>query len=133
MINNTVLVGRLTKDPELRKTQNGISVVSFTLAINRTFNREETDFINCVAWKHSADFMAQYLNKGDLVGITGRIQTRSYDDKNGKKVYITEVVADNVQSLGPRKERENVEYHENTPEIEFSGPVLDIDSDDLPF
>lgn len=146
MINNTVLVGRLTRDPELRKTQSGTSVVSFTLAVERRFKhqgQEDTDFVQCVAWNHSADFMAKYLDKGALVGIEGRIQTRNYDDKAGNKVYVTEVVCSAVQHLESKVETEkrrqgsqqgqydNQQYEE--VEEEFRNPTLDISSDDLPF
>ena len=99
MINRVVLVGRLTKDPVLRKTTNGASVVSFTVACNRLFKQEgqpEADFINTVVWNKTAESVAQYTHKGSLVGVEGRIQTRSYDDRDGKRVYVTEVVADNV-------------------------------------
>ena len=142
MINNVTLVGRLTKDPELRKTQNGVSVVSFTVAVNRRFNRDETDFINVVAWNQTADFLARYATKGSLVGIEGRIQTRNYEDKTGNKVYVTEVVADSVQLLESRAEAEKRQaqgnqgyYEDNSVDIEgeFGGPTLDISSDDLPF
>jgi len=103
MINRVVLVGRLTKDIELKKTNSNTSVCSFTLACNRRFQSKEpgaqtADFINCIAWRQSADFLAQYASKGAIVGVEGRIQTRSYDGQNGK-VYVTEVVADNVQLL----------------------------------
>ena len=86
MINNVVLVGRLTRDPELRKTQTGKSVLSFSCAVNRKFKTETqtADFINCVAWNQTADFLARYATKGALVGIEGRIQTRNYEDKTGK-------------------------------------------------
>ena len=138
MINTVTLVGRITKDPELRKTQTGVSVVKFTLAVNRTFNKEETDFIRVVAWRHSADFLGRYVTKGALLGVVGRIETGSYEDNNGNTVFTTEVVADNVQSLESRKEVEQrqgfapddyVELDQET----FSGPALDISSDDLPF
>ena len=97
MINRVVLVGRLTKDPVLRKTANGASVVSFTVACTRRFKQEgqpDADFINTVAWNKTADIVSQYTHKGSLVGVEGRIQTRSYDDQSGKRVYVTEVVAD---------------------------------------
>jgi len=106
MINRTILVGRITRDVMLRKTQSGTSVVSFTIACNRRIKQEgqpEADFINCVAWNRTADFMAQYVKKGALLGVEGRIQTRNYDDKDGKRVYVTEVVADSVQFLESRK------------------------------
>lgn len=97
MINNVVLTGRLTKDIELRRTTSGKTCTSFILAVNR--NREETDFINCVAWNQEAESLEKYTKKGSLIGIEGRIQTRSYNDKNGKKVYITEVLVRNKTFL----------------------------------
>ena len=92
MINRVVLVGRLTKDVEVRKTGTGLSVASFTVACDRRGSRDaqgqsQADFINCVAWRQAADFLGQYARKGALVGVEGRIQTRNYDDKDGKKVY----------------------------------------------
>ncbi len=105
MINRVVLVGRLTRDPELRKTNSGASVVSFTVACDRRFKTQgqpDADFISCVAWNKVADLMAQYLHKGSLVGVEGRIQTRNYDDANGRRVYVTEVVAESVQFLEPK-------------------------------
>lgn len=106
MINRVVLVGRLTKDPELRYTPNGVAVATFTLAVNRTFMNQsgerEADFINCVVWRKQAENMANYLRKGSLTGIEGRIQTRSYENQEGRRVYVTEVVADSVQFLEPK-------------------------------
>lgn len=153
MINRVVLVGRLTRDPELRKTQNGTSVCSFTMAVNRrvqTQGQPDADFISCVAWNKLADLMTQYLHKGSLIGLEGRIQTRNYDNQQGQRVYVTEVVADNIQFLEPKNAQSNnysqpVEtqsFAQNT----YSAPVqntfdstfdandtLDIASDDLPF
>lgn len=106
-INRVVLIGRLTRDPELRKTQNGTSVCSFTLAVNRRQNQDgtqEADFINCVAWNKLADNIQLYQKKGNQLGIEGRINTRSYDNQQGQKVYVTEVVAENVQFLTPRND-----------------------------
>ena len=107
MINKAILVGRLTKAPELRRTQNGAAVTSFTLAVNRTFKNKngeyEADFINCVVWRRQAENVAQYVGKGSLVGIEGRIQTRSFDDQNGNRRFVAEVVADSVQFLEPKK------------------------------
>lgn len=97
MINTVVLTGRITRDIELRRTTSGKTCTSFTLAVNR--NREETDFINCVAWNQEAESLEKYTKKGSLIGIEGRIQTRSYNDKNGKKVYITEVLVRNKTFL----------------------------------
>ena len=105
MINRVVLVGRLTRDPELRKTQSGTSVCSFTMAVGRrvsTQGQPDADFINCVAWNKTADLMTQYLHKGSLIGLEGRIQTRSYDNQQGQRVYVTEVVAESVQFLEPK-------------------------------
>lgn len=102
MINRVVLVGRLTRDPELRKTQSGTSVVSFSLAVNRRVSSQggqEADFISCVAWQRLADLMCQYLHRGSLIAVEGRIQTRNYDNNQGQRVYVTEVVADNIQFL----------------------------------
>ncbi|MDH6364319.1 single-strand DNA-binding protein [Enterococcus sp. PF1-24] len=103
MINNVVLVGRLTKDPDLRYTSSGIAVATFTLAVNRSYTSQdgnrEADFINCVIWRKSAETLANFGRKGSLIGVTGRIQTRSYDNQQGQKVYVTEVVADNFQML----------------------------------
>lgn len=106
MINRVVLVGRLTKDPELKYTQSGIAVTRFTLAVNRTFSSQsgerEADFINCVTWRKQAENTANFLRKGSLAGIEGRIQTSSFDGQDGKRVFMTEVVADSVQFLEPR-------------------------------
>lgn len=96
-MNNVCLVGRLTKDVVLKCTQNNKLFCYFTVAVNR--KKEEVDFIQCIAWENIADNMAQYLSKGSLVGVTGSIQTRSYDNNNNQKVYVTEVVARSVQFL----------------------------------
>ncbi|ARF14307.1 MULTISPECIES: single-stranded DNA-binding protein [Sporosarcina] len=106
MINRVVLVGRLTKDPELKYTQTGIAVTRFTLAVNRAFanaqGEREADFITCVAWRKQAENIANYLRKGSLAGVDGRIQTGSFEGQDGKRVYTTEVVADSTQFLEPR-------------------------------
>ena len=108
MINRVVLVGRLTKDPELRFTSSNIAVVSFTLAVNRNFTtqdgKNEADFIQCVAWRKTAENVGKYVRKGSLVGIDGRIQTRNYEAQDGTRRYITEVVCDNVRFLESRGE-----------------------------
>jgi len=153
MINKVVLVGRLTKDVELRKTNSNKSVCSFTLACNRKFASSQeggqtADFINCIAWNQSADFLSRYSSKGAIVGVEGRIQTRSYDGQNGK-VYVTEVVCDSVQLIGSQKAGGNATqsysnqtftpsseatYSDNAMDDDFSNtPSLDISSDDLPF
>lgn len=103
MINNVVLVGRLTRDPDLRYTSSGVAVATFSLAVNRNFTSQngerETDFINCVIWRKPAETLANYARKGTLIGLTGRIQTRNYENQQGQRVYVTEVVADNFQLL----------------------------------
>ena len=101
MINTVVLTGRLTKDIELRRTTSGKTCTSFTLAVNR--NKQETDFINCVAWNNWAELLEKYTRKGSQIGVEGRIQTRNYDDKNGKKIYVTEVLANKITFLEPIK------------------------------
>ena len=110
MINRVVLVGRLTRDPELRTTGSGISVATFTLAVDRQFTNSQgergADFISCVIWRKSAENFCNFTSKGSLVGVDGRIQTRSYDNKDGQRVYVTEVVVDNFALLESRKDRE---------------------------
>ena len=105
-MNRVVLVGRLTKDPELRYTPNGVPVATFTLAVNRNFSNQkgerEADFINCVVWRKPAENVANYLKKGSLAGVDGRIQTRNYEGQDGKRVYVTEVQAESVQFLESR-------------------------------
>lgn len=110
MMNRVVLVGRLTKDPELRYTPSGVAVATFTLAVNRTYTNQqgerEADFINCVIWRRPAENVANFLKKGSLAGVDGRIQTRSYEGQDGKRVYVTEIVAESVQFLEPRSGNE---------------------------
>lgn len=102
-MNRTVLVGRLTADPTLKYTPSGAAVATFTLAVNRTFTNQqgerEADFINCVVWRKAAENVANFLKKGSLAGVDGRLQSRSYEGQDGKKVYVTEVVAESVQFL----------------------------------
>jgi len=161
-INHVVLVGRLTKDVELRKTSSNISVCSFTVACDRRFQSQQAggqtaDFISCIAWRQAAEFLANYASKGTIVSVEGRIQTRNYDGPNGK-VYVTEVVCDNVQIISNRNTsgtytntgnsygQQNVQtapaytpaaentYSSSMDNDDFSNtPSLDISSDDLPF
>ena len=98
-MNKVFLIGNLTKDPELMTTQNGIVVCKFTIAVTRRFSQEETDFFNIVAWKGLAETCYKFLKKGGKTAVCGSIQTRSYDDSNGNKRYVTEIVADEVQFL----------------------------------
>ncbi|GAB2537130.1 single-stranded DNA-binding protein [Gracilibacillus alcaliphilus] len=106
MLNRVVLVGRLTRDPDLRYTPNGVAVANFTVACNRPFSNQqgerEADFINCVVWRKQAENFANYMSKGSLIGVDGRIQTRSFDDQEGKRVFITEVMAESIQFLESR-------------------------------
>lgn len=111
MINNVVLVGRITRDPELRYTPQNQAVATFSLAVNRQFKNaageREADFINCVIWRQQAENLANWAKKGALIGITGRIQTRNYENQQGQRVYVTEVVADSFQMLESRSVREH--------------------------
>lgn len=156
MINNLTLVGRLTKDPDLKYTGSGTAVATFTLAVNRNFTNQsgerEVDFINCVIWRKPAETLANYAKKGVLIGVTGRIQTRSYDNQQGQKVYVTEVIADNFQLLESKKadSSQNTQgsgvsnsqtnnYTRNQQNTNsatadpFGNSSIDINDDDLPF
>ncbi|MFN6689789.1 single-stranded DNA-binding protein [Enterococcus gallinarum] len=156
MINNLTLVGRLTKDPDLKYTGNGTAVATFTLAVNRNFTNQsgerEADFINCVIWRKPAETLANYAKKGVLIGVTGRIQTRSYDNQQGQKVYVTEVVADTFQLLESKKAdssqntqgsgvsnsqtnnyARNQQNTNNATADPFGNSSIDISDDDLPF
>ena len=107
-MNKVVLMGRLTRDPEARATQSNTAVCSFSLAVNRRFKQEgqpDADFINVVAWAKTAEFVSKYFTKGQQVGVIGRIQTRNYDDKEGKKIFVTEVVAEEVYFADSKKEQ----------------------------
>lgn len=112
MLNRVVLVGRLTKDPEYRTTPSGVSVATFTLAVNRTFTNaqgeREADFINCVVFRRQADNVNNYLSKGSLAGVDGRLQSRNYENQEGRRVFVTEVVCDSVQFLEPKNAQQMV-------------------------
>lgn len=115
-MNAVVLVGRTTKDIELRRTGSGTAVASFTIAVNRDFKTQdgqEADFINCVAWKKTAELLEQYVHKGDRIAVNGSIRTRNYEDNHGKKVYITEVLVSHVEFLETKKNREQSNYNNN--------------------
>lgn len=112
-MNKVILVGRLVRDPELRKTNTDISVVQFAIAVDRiqrTGQEKKTDFINCVAWRNLADNLARFMRKGSLIGVEGQLQVRSYEDQNGAKRNITEVICDNIQFLESKNARENSGY-----------------------
>ena len=141
MLNRVVLTGHLTKDPELKVTQSGLSVVQFVIGVQRQFARKdgerEADFISCVAWRKTAENIAKYFKKGQLIGIDGRVQTRSYDDKNGQRVYVTEVVVDNFAFLSSQKGQGN-QNPSQRPNTTAQDPFaetgsVDITDDDLPF
>ena len=143
MINNVVLVGRLTKDVELRYTPANQAVATFTLAVNRTFKNangeREADFINVVIWRQSAENLANWAKKGALLGITGRIQTRNYENTQGQRVYVTEVVAENFQMLESRNQQQGQSQNNqqqqfaNQPDTFSGGTPMNLSDDDLPF
>lgn len=164
MLNRVVLVGRLTKDPEYRVTPSGVSVATFTLAVNRTFTNadgeRQADFINCVVFRKQAENVNTYLSKGSLAGVDGRLQSRSYDNQEGRRIFVTEVVAESVQFLEPKNSRRDGSEYEECPQAQSKpsspndyqqqnqkaqqstpatnpfanadGPI-DISDDDLPF
>ena len=149
-MNKVVLIGRLTRDPELRYTSNNIPAASFSLAVNRPFQSQngtrEADFINIVMWRKQAETAKKYLTKGSLIAVEGRIQTRNYDGADGKKVYVTEVVADNFEFLESKGQRAmntgytpDIEYREapttnvsDEPYIDF-GDTIELSDDDIAF
>ncbi|RIN80212.1 single-stranded DNA-binding protein [Mammaliicoccus sciuri] len=139
MINRTVLVGRLTKDPEYRVTPAGVQVATFTLAINRAFKNakgeQEADFINCVVFRKPAENVNNYLSKGSLAGVEGRLQSRSYDNQEGRRVYVTEVVCDSVQFLEPKgsNQGQTTKQQSNDPFANANGGPVNITDEDLPF
>ena len=128
MINRVVMVGRMTRDPELRRTGSGAAVTSFTLALNRNYNSadgQQADYISCVVWNKVAENVAQYCSKGSLVGVEGRLRSRTYDNAQGQRVYVTEVVCDSVQFLEtkPRDKYEEQQYHQQAPANQYQQPV----------
>ena len=144
MINNVVLVGRITRDPELRYTpQQNQAVATFSLAVNRQFKNangeREADFISCVIWRQQAENLANWAKKGTLIGLTGRIQTRNYENQQGQRVYITEVVADSFQMLESKGGAKQNEESQNNTTPNFARdtprdiPGTEISDDDLPF
>ncbi|HGA2554063.1 TPA: single-stranded DNA-binding protein [Streptococcus agalactiae] len=138
MINNIVLVGCMTKDAELRYTPSNQAVATFSLAVNRNFKNQsgerEADFINCVIWRQQAENLANWAKKGALVGITGRIQTRNYENQQGQRIYVTEVVAENFQLLESRNSQQQTNQSGNSSNSYFGNAnKMDISDDDLPF
>ncbi|EAE5698733.1 TPA: single-stranded DNA-binding protein [Listeria innocua] len=160
MMNRVVLVGRLTKDPDLRYTPAGAAVATFTLAVNRPFTNQqgerEADFINCVVWRKPAENVANFLKKGSMAGVDGRVQTRNYEGNDGKRVYVTEIVAESVQFLESKNNNAEgatsnnyqgeANYSNNSKTTPYradssqkkdsfadEGKPIDISDDDLPF
>ncbi|CCC86335.1 single-stranded DNA-binding protein [Paenibacillus polymyxa] len=146
MLNRVILIGRLTKDPELRYTPSGIAVAQFTLAVDRPFanqgGEKEADFIPIVTWRQLAENCANYLRKGRMTAIEGKIQVRNYENNEGKRVYVTEIVADNVRFLESSKREgrnENISSNRNSQSnrnydpFPDDGKPIDISDDDLPF
>ena len=147
MINSANLTGRLTRDVDLKYTSGGVAIANFTLAVDRSFKsangERETDFINCVAFRKTAEIMANHLRKGSLIGVTGRIQTRNYENNAGQKVYVTEIVAENFAFLESKRDQQSNQsaqqnnqntYSAGSPDpFAKSGDPIDISDDDLPF
>lgn len=138
MINSVTLVGRMAGDAELKYVNESMAVATFRLAVNRNFKgqngKREADFINCVIWRQQAENLANWAKKGALIGITGRIQTRSYENQQGQRVYVTEVVADNFQLLESRKDREAGQSQGySQPDFGRQAEPFAIDDDSLPF
>ena len=131
MLNRVILIGRLTKDPELKYTPSGVAVTNFTLAVERNFKNaqgeKETDFFSCSVFKQLAELCANYMTKGKLASIDGRIQIRTYNDKDGQKHWVTEIIGESVQFLSPKVENEEPS---NTNKF---GKEVNIGSDDIPF
>ena len=137
MLNSVCLVGRMTKDAELRYTPSNQAVATFSLAVNRNFKSQngerEADFINCVIWRQQAENLANWAKKGALIGITGRIQTRNYENQQGQRVYVTEVIADSFQLLERRDHGAKQQATDNNKGFSQNTVPMDISDDDLPF
>ncbi|QKY70820.1 single-stranded DNA-binding protein [Lentibacillus sp. CBA3610] len=156
MLNRVVLVGRLTKDPDLRYTPNGVAVANFTIAVNRPFSNQQgnrdADFINCVVWRRAAENLATYMKKGSMIGVDGRLQSRTFEGRDGNTVFVTEVVADSVQFLESKGASQNRDQQtsgfqsnqnqnqnqtnqnqSNENPFKDNGEPIDISDDDLPF
>jgi single-strand DNA-binding protein len=138
-MNQAILIGNLTRDPELSTTPSGVSVCRFSIAVNRQYKnadgQQETDFFTIVAWRGQADFCGKYLKKGRKVAVVGNIQNRSYDDKDGNKRYVTEIIANSVEFVGPKGDDDYAaEEGEPVSRPKKAKPVLEqIDDDDMPF
>lgn len=131
-MNKVCITGRMVKNVELRYTQNNVAVAQFTLAVTRKFKNQsgdyESDFINCVAYKSTAELLSKYVEKGDLIGVEGRIQTRNYENNEGKRIYITEIIADSIDFLQSKSKKEGKDSS-NVVENKSSGLSDDVFSD----
>lgn len=145
-INNVTLMGRCTVDPELKKTQNNTSVTSFCIAVDRKYQpqgeEKKADFVDCVAWRNTAEFITKYFSKGSMIAIEGEIQTRTFEDKNGNKRKATEIIINNASFCGSKSDNTNPAENTNTPQnanfATFNGnnndfTQVNINDDDLPF
>ncbi len=141
MLNSIIIMGRLTADPELRTTSSGLSVTSFTVAVDRGYAKpgeeKKTDFIPVVAWRSTADFVSRYFRKGSMIAVQGSLQTRNYEDKNGNKRVAFEIVADQVSFCGSKAESGNYN-NDNQNMSSYNNSTVDdfatvVDDDDLPF
>lgn len=130
MINNVTLMGRLTGKPELKTTTSGINVTTFCIAVDRRFQQngeKQADFINCVAWRNTAEFITRYFDKGDMIAVTGEIQTRKYEDKNGNNRIATEVVINNASFCGGKNNNDTGGAQNN------NSTFSSVEADDIPF
>ena len=134
MINNCIIIGRITRDPELKKTQSGVSFIRFTLAVNRSFKDDsgetQADFISCIAWRAQAENLAKYMRQGSLIGVEGRIQTGSYETEQGMR-YTTDVVANNITFLESKGNQNNNGYQKQEEPQSYEPDI--VTTDDLPF
>ncbi len=138
MLNKAILVGRITKEPELKSTEKGTSVLSFTVAITRKYKDANgdrvSDFINCVAFRQTAEFISSYFKKGDLISVDGTIQTRTWDDNEGKRHYVTEVMVENAGFIeGKKEEKPKEKEAETLPDLPAEFSAENVSDDDLPF
>lgn len=124
MLNRVILMGRITQDLELKSTASGVAVLTFTIAIDRSFVKQgeerQTDFITCVAWRNQAEFISRYFSKGRMIAIEGNLRSRTYDDKNGTKHYVTEVYVDSVSFTGEKAVQSNGSYPSDAPQVNYS-------------
>lgn len=137
MINKFIANGRTTKDIDVRYTSNNVAVANFTLAVARNFTNTngeyESDFLNCIAYKNTAELLKKHIHKGDLIGIEGRVQTRSYDNADNKKVYVTEIVVDRIDFLNVKKDVAQNEEQTFNPSFDLNADEIQFGDEELPF